>query len=79
MILQLACAAGYAFDRHVTDPSEMTGMDAVLEASRSVAFLADWTRVLIHALFLNIIDEMGHLHVFDDQQDRPQVFDLART
>lgn len=78
LALQLACALGYALNRHVTNPQDMTGWDTILEATRSVAFLAGWTRVLVHALFLNMLDEMNHLHVFD-KENRSTTVALART
>lgn len=60
LILQLCCAAAYAFDRHLSGTDAETSFDRIIKATRSIAFAADWTRVLIHAIFLNQIDEMHH-------------------
>jgi hypothetical protein len=69
--LQIACAIGYGLDRHVAE-EDANGWDDFLQAARSVAFMGDWTRVLMHALFLNGIDEMNHLNVFrgGDEEDQ---------
>lgn len=69
LCLQLFCFVGYAFDRHISSEEEGTGWDTFLEAARSIAFLGDWTRVLMHALFLNGIDEMNNLNVFSENDD----------
>ena len=64
--LQIVCAIGYAFDNHLGPSDDAMAWDIVLKAARSTAFMGDWTRVLMHALFLNGIDELNHLHVFDE-------------
>ncbi|KAI2511397.1 hypothetical protein MHU86_3008 [Fragilaria crotonensis] len=66
--LQLFCFLGYACDRHVEERNG-TWWDSLMLAARSTAFMGDWTRVLMHALFLNGMDEMDSLHVFDDHDD----------
>jgi hypothetical protein len=58
LVVQLCCALGYALDRGDIPESEQTSLDVLLEAARNSAFLADWTRVLMHAVFLNQMDEM---------------------
>lgn len=68
IVVQITCFLGYALDRrHVNTELEDTGYDVILEACRSIAFLGDWTRILLHALFLNGIDEMHSMHVFDHE------------
>jgi len=57
LLLQLMCAASYAFNRH-TIAAEETLLDRIMASARSVAFVADWTRVLAHATFLNQLEEM---------------------
>lgn len=74
--LQIACAIGYACNRHTTDPSYW---DVLLEAARSTAFMGDWTRVLMHALFLNGIDELNHLNVFQDSDWPPESPEKANS
>lgn len=60
LILQMCCTAAYAFDRHTSGTDKETLLDLAMKATRSIAFAADWTRVLIHAIFLNQLDEMHH-------------------
>ena len=70
--LQLFCVLAYACDRHLAE-KDGTWWDSLMQAARSTASLGDWTRVLMHALFLNGIDEMDSLHVFDSRDDeRPE-------
>lgn len=64
LFLQLACAAAYAFNRHET-AAEETMLDRTMAAARSIAFAADWTRVLFHATFLNQLEEMHGSIYFD--------------
>lgn len=63
---QLLCAVGYALNNH--EPEEKDEQwEAFLRASREIAFVSDWTRVLCHALMLNMLDEMCHVrHVRSD-------------
>jgi hypothetical protein len=61
MAVQLVCALGYAFN----DPSSnLTTWARLLEAARSAGFSADWSRVLVHAIFLNQLDELYHTTSF---------------
>lgn len=69
LILQLCCAAAYALDRHTIGTDEETFFDRTMKAARSIAFVADWTRVLVHAMFLNQLDEMYHTTRFDDPEN----------
>ena len=69
--MQVLWFIGYAFECRHEDAIEETGCDIVLQAFRSVAFLGDWTRVLIHALFLNGVDEMDSMHVFTGEEAVP--------
>lgn len=57
VVLQLGCALAYALNW--ADAPD-TLWYRFLKATRSSAFIADWTRVLAHAMFLNQIDEMHH-------------------
>ena len=66
LILQLLCTVAYALNRHNNGTSEETLFDRTLQATRSIAFAADWTRVLMHATFLNQLDEMHHTDNFND-------------
>ncbi|KAL3906523.1 MAG: hypothetical protein SGILL_009235, partial [Bacillariaceae sp.] len=69
VLVQFCCFLGYALDRnHADKSSDDTAYDIMLESFRSIAFLGDWTRVLIHALFLNGIDEMDSMHVFSGEE-----------
>jgi hypothetical protein len=54
---QLLCAIGYALDRHM-EMDAYTQWDYLLEAFRAISFVSDWTRVLAHAIFMNILDEL---------------------
>ena len=70
--VQLLCFLGYALNRnHDVSADDDTWYDILLEAARSIAFLADWTRVLLHALFLNGIDEMHAMHAFSSSGKVP--------
>ena len=40
-------------------------LDRTMAAARSIAFAADWTRVLFHATFLNQLEEMHGSIYFD--------------
>jgi hypothetical protein len=53
---QLLCAIGYGLNRH-REMDDYTQWDYILEAFRSISFVSDWTRVLAHAIFMNILDE----------------------
>jgi hypothetical protein len=68
-ILQILCAAAYALNRHTDGTTEETLFDRTLHAMRSIAFAADWTRVLMHAAFLNQLDELHHTWNFRDDVD----------
>jgi hypothetical protein len=66
LILQLLCTVAYALNRHNSGTTEETLLDRILQAIRSIAFAADWTRVLMHATFLNQLDELHHTWNFSD-------------
>ena len=57
MVVQSLCAIGYAFDSRLPEEQDIQ-LDAVLRAFRGIAFASDWTRVLCHALLLNLLDEL---------------------
>jgi hypothetical protein len=65
LFLQLASAAAYAFNRHES-AAEETMLDLTMAAARSIAFAADWTRVLFHATFLNQLEEMYGTRTYFD-------------
>lgn len=56
-ITQLLCAIGHGWERSVAK-SEYTIMDSILEAFRDLVFISDWTRILMHAIFMNQLDEL---------------------
>ena len=66
LVIQLSCAAAYAMNRHLDRTEEETILDRMMEAARSISFVADWTRILVHAMFLNMLDEMYHTSNFSD-------------
>lgn len=69
LLVQLCCAAAYAFNRGEEGVASETPWDRTLQATRSIAFAADWTRVLVHATFLNQLDEMYHTSNFANEED----------
>ena len=76
--VQLCCTFSYAFNRHL--PAEdQTGLDVWMQAARSAAFLADWTRVLAHAIFLNQMDELHQLSHRTDGSAPPSPEALVRA
>jgi len=78
VIVQLCCAAAYALNHNnAIGSEEETVWDRTLQAARSIAFAADWTRVLMHAIFLNQLDETYHSSIFDDEENGPALLDHA--
>eukprot|EP00571_Detonula_confervacea_P004341 CAMPEP_0172320858 /NCGR_PEP_ID=MMETSP1058-20130122/41628_1 /TAXON_ID=83371 /ORGANISM="Detonula confervacea, Strain CCMP 353" /LENGTH=267 /DNA_ID=CAMNT_0013036215 /DNA_START=405 /DNA_END=1205 /DNA_ORIENTATION=+ len=73
LILQLCCAAAYALNRDTIGTDEETLSDRIMKATRSIAFVTAWTRVLVHAMFMNQLDEMYHTTDFtadvDDEEN----------
>jgi hypothetical protein len=59
LIIQLFSALGYALDPQGKDVENYSPWENCLKAFRDVAFVADWTRVLGHGIFLNLLDEMA--------------------
>jgi hypothetical protein len=59
IILQLGCALGYALNRGNPEAEDQL-IDTLMRAARSTAFTGDWTRILCHATFLNMMDELYH-------------------
>lgn len=58
MLTQLLCAIGYAaLDRNKA-VSEYTLLDVVLKGFHDIAFSSIWTRVMAHAIFINLLDEL---------------------
>lgn len=66
LILQLLCATAYALDSGMIGTDAETLLDRTMKAARSIAFAADWTRVLVHAMFMNQLDELYHTSDFRD-------------
>lgn len=58
IITQLLCALGHALDKHHVGEEEYSQWDYCLKAFREIAFVSDWTRVCIHGIFINLLDEM---------------------
>lgn len=54
---QLLCFVGLALDRHNGDQDD-TSWDYCLKAFRDIAFVSDWTRVCVHGIFINLLDEL---------------------
>jgi len=59
MIAQILCAVGYAFQDPTKPKNEYTALDCVLAGFRDIAFVSGWTRVLIHSIFVNLLDELS--------------------
>ena len=57
LVMQLLSFIGYAMNRGGTGGGGGQ-WDACLQAFRGISFISDWTRVLAHAIFINILDEM---------------------
>jgi len=55
---QLLCAVGFAFNDHGKDEKDYGQWDQLLGAFREIAFVSEWTRILVHALFVNQLDEL---------------------
>lgn len=70
VIVQLCYAVAYAFNRR---GASETLWDRTMQAARSIAFAADRMRVLVHATFLNQLDEMYHNSNFcnEEHDDSP--------
>jgi hypothetical protein len=71
VIVQLCYAVAYAFNRR---GASETLWDRTMQAARSIAFATDRTRVLVlHATFLNQLDEMYHNSNFcnEEHDDSP--------
>mmetsp|Transcript_26696 Transcript_26696/g.57440 ORF Transcript_26696/g.57440 Transcript_26696/m.57440 type:complete len:289 (-) Transcript_26696:46-912(-) len=77
IVSQITCAIGYAFggDSLV---AEMGGggsitqensnqIAALLRALREGDFMTDWSRVLVHAIFMNQLDELSFVRVSKDE------------
>jgi hypothetical protein len=79
LALQLCCAAAYAFNREAIETDEETLLDRTMKAARSIAFAADWTRVLVHALFMNQLDEMYNTRIFTDVPEHSRELVPLRT
>jgi hypothetical protein len=66
VIVQLCCAVAHAFNRR--GASETLWDRRTMQAARSIAFAADRMRVLVHATFLNQLDEMYHNSNFSNEE-----------
>ena len=59
LITQLLCVIGFALDkRHTNNDGDNSQWDNCLKAFRDIAFVSDWTRVCVHGMFINLLDEM---------------------
>lgn len=58
LITQLLCVIGFALDRRHTNDADYSQWDNCLKAFRDIAFVSDWTRVCVHGMFINLLDEM---------------------
>lgn len=56
-VIQLLSAVGFAF-LNEKDYHDYTQWDHLLHSFRDIGFVADWTRVAMHAIFLNLLDEL---------------------
>ena len=79
IIAQIACAIGYAFGDDLL-VAEMGGavtashedsnqIVALLHALRDSDFMTDWSRVLVHAIFMNQLDELSYVRVNEGDND----------
>lgn len=79
LIVQLLGAVGYACNTGRPE-DEHTAWDVILCSFRNIGFVADWTRVLSHAIFMNVLDEIYSLPPPADQSDpRPSTVPLVST
>lgn len=58
MLTQLLCAVGFALLDPTKDAMEYTLFDTALQGFRDIAFASGWTRVLAHAIFINLLEEV---------------------
>jgi len=57
MITQFLCSMGFALKASGRPPT--TVWEVMLEGFRDVAFTSGWVRVLVHAIFINLLDEIS--------------------
>ena len=64
--MQLLCAIGHAINKNNLE-SDYSQWDHCLKAFRDISFISDWTRVYVHANFINQLDELylTHLNLSD--------------
>ena len=58
VVTQLLCVLGFALDKHHASEEDYSQWDYCLKAFRDIAFVSDWTRVCVHGMFINLLDEM---------------------
>lgn len=58
MITMLLCAIGFALLNTAKPSADYTLWETMLQAFRNFAFTSGWTRVLAHAIFINLLDEL---------------------
>lgn len=68
IVIQILVAVGYAYNRGIPE-DEYNEWDEILLSFRSISFAADWTQVLMHAIFMNVLDE---LHSLNPQEHESQ-------
>lgn len=78
IVSQIACAIGYVFgdDLLVAEMSgdaashkDLNQIAALLRALREGDFMTDWSRVLVHAIFMNQLDELSYIRVSEGDND----------
>ncbi|CAB9531535.1 expressed unknown protein [Seminavis robusta] len=57
IITQSLCFLGLALDKH-SGEDDYSSWDYCLKAFRNIAFVSDWTRVCVHGIFINLLDEL---------------------
>ncbi|KAL3934325.1 MAG: hypothetical protein SGBAC_009935 [Bacillariaceae sp.] len=59
MITEFLCAVGYGFGDHSKSKSDYTAWDSMLLGFRGISFFSFFTRVLVHSIFVNLLDELS--------------------
>lgn len=58
MITQGICAIAFALWDPNISHTQYSLYDTILQGCRDIAFTSGWTRVLVHAIFINLMDEL---------------------
>lgn len=70
MITQLLCAVGFALLDSTKAQADYTLWETMLKGFRNFAFTSGWMRVLAHAIFINLMDELYLTSPSSSQADR---------